>query len=609
MIKQSKMKSRKIIYICFLLPIFSACSDFLNQVPDDKITMEEVFQKKDASEKYLANVYSYIPDESEQWGNHPWTGNVDEVEVTWAKYPIYNVNNGNWGAGDVLFQTWGNYYKGIRSATYFINHIDGNTEILTNRGGQALIDRYKAEARFLRAYYYFLLMRQYGPVALIGDQELAPNVPAVDVQIVRSPFDDCVEYVVKELDDVAAILPLKPVVGTNEGGYIAGTDEGRPTIGAALALKSRLLLYAASPEYNGNTTLYNFKNQDGIPLISQVYSAEKWKRAADAAKAVIDLGIYQLYKDPTGDPVKSYRGILLTPWNSECIFVRKANNLSGAWDVHCSSRSAGGWNGIAPTQEMVDAYFMKDGKSISESSLYNETGFTYFSRTDSVYNMYINREPRFYASIQYTGMKYLGGKISKPTALQFFYTGLDGKGGLKGTSYRGDDYSHTGYLVYKNLSPYTNAASGNPTRPIVYFRLGEIYLNYAEALAEYGGNNGDALKYLNYIRERAGVPQYGVGANALPIPATKAKLIEKIRAERRIELAFECHRWFDVRRWKIVDKVMGDLHGMDINAFNPKDFFKRVVVANHKWKDAYYWWPVPQYEMDRATKFVQNPGW
>lgn len=593
------MKLRKIIYICLLLPLFSACSDFLNQVPDDKITMEEIFQKKYASEKYLANVYSYIPDESDQWINHPWTGNVDEVEVAWAKYPIYIVNNGNWSAGDAPYQTWGNYYKGIRSASYFINHIDGNAEILAN-GGQLLIDRYKAEARFLRAYYYFLLMRQYGPVALLGDQELAPDASVTDVQIARNPFDVCVEYVVKELDDIVTILPLTPANPV--------ADEGRPTIGAALALKARILLYAASPEYNGNTSMSNFKNQDGVPLISQVYDAEKWKRAADAAKTVIDLGIYQLYKDPTGDPVKSYRGIHLIPWNSECILARKSNDLY-TWDVHCSSRSAGGWNGVAPTQEMVDAYLMKDGKSITESNLYKETGFAFNTPTDSVYNMYINREPRFYASIQYNGMKYQGGKITKPTALQFFYTGLDGKGGLRGTSYRGEDYSHTGYLVYKNLSPYTNAASGNATRPIIYFRLGEVYLNYAEALAEYGGDEGEVLKYLNYIRERAGIPQYGEGANALPVPATKAELIERIRAERRIELAFECHRWFDVRRWKIADKVMGDLHGMDINALKPNDFFKRVVVSNHKWKDAYYWWPIPQSEMDRAKKFVQNPGW
>jgi len=135
--------------------------------------------------------------------------------------------------------------------------------------------------------------------------------------------------------------------------------------------------------------------------------------------------------------------------------------------------------------------------------------------------------------------------------------------------------------------------------------LGEIYLNYAEALAQSGGNEGEALTYLNLIRQRAGIPQYdGI---TLPIP-TGQDLIDKIHAERRIELAFECHRWFDVRRWKIVDKVMGNMHGMNVNK-DGTDFYTRVIVSNHQWNDAYYWWPIEQYEMDRASKIVQNPGW
>jgi len=581
------MKSKKIIYICFLLPLLFGCSDFLDQVPNDRQTMEEVFQKKLPTEQYLANVYSYVPDESGIQDAIPWTGNVDEIEVTWAKYSLYKLNNGNWNASNAPDATWANYYKGIRSATYFMNHIDGNAEIL-KLGGQQMISQYKAEARFLRAYYYFLLMRQYGPVVIIGNNELAVDAPTASLQLPRSPYDSCVAYVARELD--AAM----PDLLTKEQEVSSEKDQGRATLGAALALKSRLLLYAASPEYNGNTFFANFRNQDGTVLISQVYDPGKWKKAADAAKAVIDLNSYQLYKDASGDPVKSYRGILLQSWNSECIFVRKSNNLAG-YDVHSSLRSAGGWNGLGPTQEMVDAYFMSDGKPITESPLYTETGFT----TTGIFNMYVNREPRFYASIQYNGMKYTGGAANNIT-IQMNYSGKDGK------KTGGDDYSHTGYLIYKNLSPATNRLTNvNNARPLVLFRLGEIYLNYAEALAQSGGNEGEALTYLNLIRQRAGIPQYdGI---TLPIP-TGQDLIDKIHAERRIELAFECHRWFDVRRWKIVDKVMGNMHGMNVNK-DGTDFYTRVIVSNHQWNDAYYWWPIEQYEMDRASKIVQNPGW
>ena len=585
------MKHNILMYtcLCILLAGFSGCSDFLDQVPDDRQTIDEVFQKKSPSEEYLANVYNYIRDESNQWSDNPWTGNVDEMNVAWAKHAIYRINIGNWNAADAPFGFWGNYYQGIRSATYFINHIDGNDEIL-RLNGQGLIDQYKAEARFLRAYFYFMLIRQYGPVVIIGNNELAVDAPVSELLLPRNPFDECVDYVVHQLDSAAVVLPVVPA---------QDRDYGRATKGAALAVKSRLLLYAASPEYNGNTFFVDFKNEDGTQLISQTFDNEKWKRAADAAKEVIDLGVYHLYKDPSGSIVETQRNILLEQWNEECIFVRKSNDLSN-WDIHCSIRRAGGWNGIGATQEMVDAYFMRDGKSINQSALYSEDGFT-----NGIYNMYLNREPRFYASILYNGRKYKGGSITQDSVtIDFTYSGSDGK------QNGGEDYTHTGYLVSKNVSTETNRITGqNNSRPLVLFRLGEIYLNYAEALAEYGGstNEEEALTYLNLIRERAGIPQYGNGSNALPA-VSGDELIKKIRMERRVELAFETHRWFDIRRWNIVKSVMGDIHGMNIDK-NDNEFYQRVVAANNTWKDAYYWWPIPQYEMDRSSLVVQNPGW
>src|SRR5438105_13987113 len=141
------MKQTAIIILFFIIGVTGlSCKKYLSQVPDDRQTIEEVFQKKALSEQYLANVYSYVDDESNQWTGNPWTGNVDEMECSWAKYQIYNINVGNWSAANVPFTTWDYYYKGIRSATYFINHIGGNKEILS-LNGQQLIDQYKAEAR------------------------------------------------------------------------------------------------------------------------------------------------------------------------------------------------------------------------------------------------------------------------------------------------------------------------------------------------------------------------------------------------------------------------------------------------------------------------------
>jgi len=586
-----------VMFVSTLL-LNSGCKKYLDQVPNDRITIDQVFQKKGPSEQYLANVYSYVDDIANVYENTPWAGNSDEIDITWSKYNIYGLNMGNISPTNALFDRWGYYYKGIRSATYFINHIEGNAEIIA-LNGQQLIDQYKAEARFLRAYYYFLLMRQYGPVVLMGETEIPVDIPSAEMQFPRSTYDDCVNYVVSELDKAAAVLPRVP----SSNGQASNNEFGRATVGMALAVKSRLLLYAASPEFNGNPDFANFKNKDGKVLISQTYDPQKWKKAADAAKAVIDLGLYSLYRDAGGDPIKSYQGIFFEQWNAEQIFDRKTNSLPG-YDVNSMPRQAGGWNGVGVTQEAVDAFFMSDGKTISESPLYSETGFTTVNNV-KVYNMYQNREPRFYASVTYNNSIFQGGNMTAPAAISFLFLGGSGKNG------HATDFTKTGYLVRKNVGTQTNDGSGGngrkQTRTLVLFRLGEIYLNYAEALNEYSPGNADILKYLNLIRERAGVAQYG-SAN-LAAPASQVDVRTRIWQERRVELSFESHRWFDIRRWKIAPQVMGELHGMDVNK-NDDTFYKRVVASTHLFRSpASYFFPISQYEMDRSKEVVQNPGW
>ncbi|UII19623.1 RagB/SusD family nutrient uptake outer membrane protein [Fulvivirga ligni] len=585
------MKNSLYIFLIIIV-VLTSCDDYLDQVPSDRQTIEEVFQKKATTEQYLANVYTYIRDDANQHETNPWTSNSDEMVVSWAKYPTYQINIGRWDAASSPFSFWGAYYDGIRAATYFINHIDDNAEM--QRVSPDLIPQYKAEARFLRAYFYFMLMRQYGPVVIVGEDVLPVDVPASELQIARTPFDECVAYVVSEFDEAAKALPLVPT----------SINYGRATRGAALAFKSRVLLYAASPLYNGNTDLANFKNQDGTPLISQSYDENKWQLAANAAKAVMDLNLYLLYKDPENDPIESYRGVLLEPWNDETIFARKDNSLTSE-DVHSNPRQAGGWNGMAPSQEMVDAYLMEDGLPISGTSfanpspLYSESGFT-----DGIYNMYVNREPRFYASITYNNALWDGGTLKDPTPINFEVTGPNSATGHV------TDWSRTGYLVRKNVSPFTNSGSGGTgevfNRPLVLMRLGEIYLNYAEALNEYNPGNPDILTYVNMIRERAGVPLYG---EDIPAPVGQDAMRDAIWRERRIELAFEYLRWFDIRRWKKAEQYIGhDMHGMDVFASGDA-FYTRVVAQERVFRKAYYWFPITQYELDRGKLIVQNPGW
>ncbi len=591
----------------------SACSDFFNQVPDDRMTIDEVFQRRLESEQYLANVYNYIRDESDQTLSQgtPFMGLSDESDITYTNHNTYLMNLGNWNASSDYYNFWRHYYVGIRSATYFMENIGRNSEILAGEGGEALIRKYSAEARALRAEFYACLLKQYGPVILLPEEQvIAPDAPMEEFSFPRNSYDECVDFIVSEFDKAAQDLPLW---------YEDPLDYGRMNKAVCMALKARVLLYAASPLWNGNTDYANFRNKDGKALVNQTYDATKWKRAADAAKAVMDLNLFNLYKRNNDkgefDPYLSHQYVLLEAYNSEIIFARKTNALGATWEWRCIPRFAGGTSGNGVTQSQVDAYQMSNGEVpilgynsdgtpvINEASGYVESGF---STTDTpfteagVWNMYLNREPRFYASVTFTG-SYVPNKAAHSAKIGLFFNGNTGKNN------GANNFSRTGHLIRKNVHPNSNQATSNRVaRPLVLMRLAEIYLNYAEALNEADPGNPDALKYTNLIRERAGIP-------ALPDELTQSELRDRILLERRLELAFERHRWFDTRRHKQAGQTDGGkFWGLDIDAgtsFTDPSFYKRVVFEERVFTAKNYLFPIPQSEIEKDPQLVQNPGW
>jgi hypothetical protein len=583
-----------------MLGISSCSEDFLNQVPNDRLTIDQVFQRRTETERYLYGAYSYIRDESNQWQDNPWTGMSDEGDMTWARsgYNTYFANIGSWDPTSGFFNFWTHYYQGIRTSTYFMQRVGENAEILRLPEGKQLITLYTAEARALRAYFYFCLLKQYGPVIILpGDEVIPPDQSLSDIQLPRNSFDECVSYITEELDKAAADLPEW---------YTGDREYGRMTRIFTKAVKARLLLYAASPLYNGNTELAALKNADGKQLISQQYDAAKWKKAADASKEIIDLNRFSLFKQNNAngvfDPYLSCQNVLLTPWNSEVLFARVDNSLQD-WERHAAPRFGGGWSGIGVTQNLVDAFHMANGKNINEAgSGYVEEGFSAAAdqyTPAGTYNMWTKREPRFYVSVVYNGSQWMNTSDGVKT-VELFNTGNSGKAG----SY---DHSATGYLVRKNVDPNSNPRiSRYSRRPLVFFRLGETYLNYAEALNEIEPANPDILKYVNMIRERAGIPGLAAGR-------TQAQMREEIRNERQVELAFEYLRYFDTRRWKIAEQTdAGPFYGMNVDggkSVNDPEFYKRKVFETRVFKKAYYFFPMPQSEMDRNKNLVQNPGW
>jgi hypothetical protein len=255
---------------------------------------------------------------------------------------------------------------------------------------------------------------------------------------------------------------------------------------------------------------------------------------------------------------------------------------------------------LGVTQEMVDAYFMNNGLSITDAgSGYVENGF---SSSDGKYtkagisNMYTNREPRFYVGVTYNGSTWLNTSTSSGTIItQTYYTGNSGK------KVGGNDYSPTGYIIRKNI---TDGYSNN--RAWVLLRLANIYLDYAEALNESSPGNADIAKYVNLIRERAGIPD-------LPAGLSQAQMRTAIHKERRVELSFENVRYFDARRWKIAEQTDGGpFYGMNINAGNSVQdpaFYVRTVFENRVFQKKNYLWPIPQQELDVDKNLVQNTGW
>jgi len=386
------------------------------------------------------------------------------------------------------------------------------------------------------------------------------------------------------------------------------------------AIRSRLLLYRASPLFNGCDLYKDFEDKDGVKLFPQEYDPAKWQQAADAAKQAIEAceaAGYALYYSESGDPVANYSEIFTENWNCECLYSRTVGFADdGYWWVEkCSYPNyLGGWGGYDPTQQMVDAYEMADGSTpilgynddgspiINKASGYTETGFATADSPDGrwvagVSNMYVNREPRFYASINFNGA------IFKDHQIELWNSGVDGRGNTT------VDYCCSGYMMKKHCNPAITltGTTNYVLKTWVMFRLGELYLNYAEALNEAQGPTTDVYHYINAIRNRSGLPD-------LPNGLSKDEMREKIWHERRIELAFETHRYFDTHRWMIAPQTQaGPVYGMNIAAgesLQDPEYYKRTLLETRVFPyPQYYLYPIAQSELDKMGGLVQNPYW
>ncbi|MFB6454076.1 RagB/SusD family nutrient uptake outer membrane protein [Chitinophaga sp. Hz27] len=611
------MKTNKLccILLCSIAIALSACSKYLDKKPDNLLTEDQIWQTRANAEAYLYNVYGYL--HISDGGNYPEVGVSDESSVSIPTTSARLIVSGNWSPVDWSFYFWSNSYTAIRKSIIFEENID---KVPGNQLSDDLKKQYKAEVQFLRGYHYWQLLRQYGPFVkldkVLSQTDDFNNYP-------RAPFDTCVAAIIALMDKAAANLPA---VWEN------ASNDGRATRGACMAIKAKVLQLAASPLWNGNSNFSSFKNQDGTPLAPAAYDVNRWKLAAAADKAIIDAANYKLYTnldngDSQFNPYLSTRDVFLTAWNNEIIIGLVSWSKWGF--TKCASPGPAGANMYNVTQNLVDAFAMNDGRFIEDpASGYKETGFAQQDGVNSWeqkagdWNMYANREPRFYAYVAYNGRPVLAAKTADDRNYFSSDANADGRGriefyynGKSGQKSAGNN-SITGYLMAKRISPNDNIRFDQVSNPGVFtiLRYSEILLDYVEALNEYDPGNPDIVKYLDMVRARAGLP--GIETLYPDAVGNADKMRKYILRERQVELCFEGDRYYTLVRRLLLGKPENQtIYGLNVNAndnglgFAFTDFYKRTLFQQRTWDNKMYLFPIQQQDITRDRALVQNPGW
>lgn len=628
----------------------TSCSDYLEVELKDQMTLDEVFAKRATVLNYLGHIYSYLPSEAEYQGSNTieyggdaavGTAMSDEALFSWYQWVTYlNFRTGDWGTSTFGYNIWANKYTGIEQAGIFLENVDRCPEFSAKDK-----EIMKAEVRVIRAYDYFQLFRRFGPVVVWGDNRSDRTLRPEEID--RNTVDENIEFMISELDKAIPVLP-EDIVETAQ-------FEGRVTKGAAMALKSRILLYAASPQFNG-CDLYKGKmmNRDGNFLFPQEYDGSKWEKAAKAAKDIIDMNKYQLVKDETEtDPVlkaiKSYQNVHFKEWNEEVIWGMWPRYVAATYNIPCFNRQrmlppgavkdcnggycasmklfdsypmmATGRYGVDPVKEKQLGY---DGLNIApiKDDSYDINGFESgwehpiegpkFGGT-KIHKSCVGRDPRFYASIFANGYLWVNEHTlynDQNCAVTFFNGGT--------STYNPNDCVKSGFLWRRYLDPdinYCNTGGNYGHYFYWYFRLAEIYLNYAEACNEKPNREpAEALKYLNLVRERAGLNKLEEAYPEYNFMSDQSALREMIHKERMIELAFEGHRYYDVRRWLTATTDLTNKNWtLDLIATNYEASWERTTRVwagnDNRFEEKHYLFPIFQTQLSEMKNITQNYGW
>lgn len=559
--------NKKLITFFLLLPVFWSCNEILNPIPNGSNTEEWIWSKRENIRFIVNNIYNKFEQNYDFVSNSFIESATDDAYHSLISSPVHHFVNNAWGPTNIPYNIWKERYEGIRKANYILTNIDApvvnGVNIPTPFTGDNLVEKelLKGEAYFLRGLLYFDIAKCWGGGFIVNDAVYTLDDINDAVELKQVGFAQMAAYIVEQCDQAIALLP------SVYSGTLVGS-RGRATKEAAMALKARVLLYLASPLYNESS------------------NAALWVNAANAAKAAIDDTNYGLYKGSSVD--NTYYNIFRVPYVKEVIFASKVTTVN-TLETRNFPPSLQGNSYTQPSDDLVKAFPMANGKMIADpTSGYNQS------------KPYLNRDPRFYSFILYNEASFKG------TTIETFTGGKDGSD-VSLTS------SKTGYYMKKLLSANVNLLENKSDKiNTVLFRYTELLLNYAEAMNEAygpevdpGGKDFSALKAINQIRTR-------VGAGQVPSGLSQADFRELVKNERRIEMCFEGHRFFDVRRWKEGEKYLGKpLNGVKVTKNGDGTFsYSNEIVQQRSFRPAMYHFPFPYSEIVKFNgNLTQNSGW
>lgn len=575
--------------LCLLALIVTGCNkDFLERKPVMEVAGDDVWTDPNLIQAYVNDMYYQM---RHGYNEVMLAAMTDEARFI-HDYNTSRVVQGNMSADDYGrigsdLVNWGTIYTTISNCNRFFEEIDK-----APFGDESWRKRLKGETHFMRAWYYHLLVKFHGGVPLIT-RTYKPSDGSI-MMVPRNSFAQCISFITAELD--SAINQLPEDYDRN--------NKGRASKFAALGLKSRVLLYAASDLFNNSSdTLTGYTGGDRVA---------RWKAAKDAALALIQTGKFELYK-PTASPVENYSRVFLDKDNKEIIFNKLFNKelLGTSHDLYNGPNGYHNWGGNVPLENFVSGYQMEDGKPFD------------WSNSDMAKQPYAGRDPRFYATILYDGAKWKArpADAAKTDPLGIIQTGryevwnasanrVDTVWGLdtRNSAIENWNGTYSGYYLRKFMDINLDAQFFRGDQPWVFLRYAEILLNYAEACIGLG-EEGEARNYVNMVRTRAGMPATGASGQAL---------VDIYRYERRYELAFEEHRYIDARRWKIADKVFNtaalaiEIYGKLNPDHQTRVYTYNVITTQPRKFDAGkdYLLPIPANEIRKNPGLLrQNPGY